>query len=144
MVEAPPKTATNETMHLGVEKKSRVAKTARKKKKPVSPMKSKRQSMAIPLPLKEQMKLDDEKDEEDQTSAFKKKSFSVAPNKSPLKTSRNADLKKLETEELKKPITKKKAAVPLKKRSATAKRVKQTNKDLMDEDINLTQNTETP
>lgn len=102
--------------------------------------------MAIPLPLKEQMKLDeDTKDEEgDQTSAFKKKSFSVAPSKSPLKTSRNADLKKLETDELKKPITKKKPAVPLKKRSATAKRVKQTNKDLMDEDINLTQHTETP
>lgn len=133
-------------MHLGVEKKpSRVIKTPRRKKKTFSPLKSKRQSLAVPL--KEQIDLDLETNKEEDLSAFKKKAQSIAPTKSPLKTSRNADLKKLETdgEKEKKPaIPKKKTTVPLKKRSATAKRVKQTNKDLMDDDINLTQTTETP
>jgi hypothetical protein len=51
--------------------------------------------------------------------------MSLVPSKSPLKTSRNTDLQKLETEDEKKKLTAaKKKAVPLKKRSATAKRVK--------------------
>jgi hypothetical protein len=56
MVSEAPKTATNETMHLGVEKKSRVIRTPRRKKKTFSPLKSKRQSLAVPI--KDQMDLD--------------------------------------------------------------------------------------
>lgn len=70
--EAPAKTATNETMHLGTEKKSRVVRTPRRKKKQYTPLKSKRQSLAVPLKEQMDLNLDQDTKEEDK-SAFKKK-----------------------------------------------------------------------